>query len=146
MSDAKPVVLFLCTGNSARSQMAEALLRHHASNRFDAHSAGLQPKSAVHPFALQALEEIGVSTSGLRPKPSRDYLGKVAVAHAIIVCSRVNDSCPIVFPFALRTHYWPFEDPAEWNGSDTEQLEKFREIRDAIDARLQDWIQEEIQA
>lgn len=142
MSSGKPVVLFLCTGNSARSQMAEALLRHHSGDRFDAHSAGLEPKSAVHPMALRALEEIGVSTEGLRPKPSRDYLGKVAVSDAIIVCSRANDSCPHVYPFALRTHYWPFEDPAACDGPEHEQLEKFREVRDAIDARLCDWIQE----
>jgi len=139
----RSVVLFLCTGNSARSQMSEALLRHYAGELFESHSAGLEPRAEVHPLALRVLEEIGVDASGLRPKHSRDYLGKVAVRHAIIVCSRANEACPRVYPFAAQTHYWPFEDPAAVEENGHEQLEKFREVRDAIDTRLREWIREE---
>jgi len=140
-SEHKPLVLFLCTGNSARSQMAEAILCARASNRFDTASAGMEPKG-VHPLTLQVLQEAGIDTDGLHSKPSSDFLGKVTVRFAIVVCERANQHCPRIYPFATRTLYWPFDDPAAFEGSETAKLEKFREVRDQIAARIDEWLTE----
>ncbi len=131
----KPLVLFLCTANSARSQMAEAILRDRAGDRFEAASAGLSP-SRVNPFTLRALDEAGIDTGGLRSKSTSEFLGKVAVRYAIIVCDKAAQHCPRIYPFASRTLYWPFEDPAAAEGTDDERLEKFREVRDQIASRI----------
>ena len=135
-------VLFLCTGNSARSQMAEALLRHFAGERFDAYSAGLRPAAEVHPLTLRVLEENGIDTKGLRPKGTDLFLGKVSIRYAIIVCEKASQACPRIYPFALQTLYWPFEDPAVFEGGASERLRKFREIRDQIESRVRAWISE----
>jgi len=135
----KPLVLFLCTGNSARSQMAEALLRARAGDRFEVASAGLEPKG-VHPLTLRVLAESGIETQGLRSKNSSEFLGKVKVRYAVIVCERANQSCPRIYPFATDTLYWPFEDPAAAEGTESQRLEKFRDIRDQIAARLDQWL------
>lgn len=137
----KPLVLFLCTGNSARSQIAEAILLARAGNRFEVASAGMEPKG-VHPLTLRVLEESGIDTRGLRSKPSSEFLGKVAVRIAIIVCERANQHCPRIYPFAGRTLYWPFDDPAAFEGTEPERLEKFREVRDEIAARIDQWLDE----
>lgn len=137
----KPVVLFLCTGNSARSQMAEAILRARAGDRFESASAGMEPKG-IHPLTLRVLNESGIDTRSLRSKPSSEFLGKVAVRHAVIVCERANQHCPRIYPFATRTHYWPFDDPAAFEGTEEERLEKFREIRDQIAQRIDAWLEE----
>lgn len=138
----KPCVLFLCTGNTARSQMAEALLRKRAGGRFEACSAGLAPKRAVHPYTLRVLSEIGIDPTGLKPKGLDKYLGKAQVRHAVVVCETAQESCPRIYPFALETLYWPFEDPAAFEGTDAERLRKFREVRDEIDLRIQTWLEE----
>lgn len=135
----KPVVLFLCTGNSARSQMAEAILRAKAGDRFEAASAGMEPKG-VNPLTLRALAEVGIDTGGLYSKPSGDFLGKVAVRYAVIVCEKANQHCPRIYPFAAQTVYWPFEDPAAFEGTEEERLAKFREVRDLISARIDEWL------
>ncbi len=137
----KPVVLFLCTANSARSQMAEAILRDRAGDRFDAASAGLTP-TQVNPLTLRVLDEAGIDTTGLRSKSSAEFLGKVAVRFAVIVCDKAARHCPSIYPFAARTLYWPFEDPAAAEGSDDQRLQKFREVRDQIAARLDAWLDE----
>lgn len=137
----KPLVLFLCTGNSARSQMAEALLRARAGDRFEVASAGLEPKG-VHPLTLRVLAESGINTRGLRSKNSSEFLGKVKVRYAVIVCERANQSCPRIYPFATETLYWPFEDPAAAEGAEVQRLAKFREARDLIAARLDEWLAE----
>ena len=139
--NSQKVVLFLCTGNSARSQMAETLLRRHAGDRFDAFSAGLEPR-AIHPLTLQVLAEIGIDTGGLRSKDVHEFLGKMVVHHAIVVCAKAQQKCPHVYPFALECIFWPFEDPAAFEGTDEQKLEKFREVRDQIDERIQTWIKE----
>lgn len=139
MTAAKPGVLFLCTGNSARSIMGEALLRHHAGDRFEAHSAGTEPKG-VNPLTLAVLREKGVDTSGLSSKSSGEYLGKVSVAHAIIVCENARQRCPRIDPLALSTQYWPIDDPAEAEGTDSERLGAFRAARDDIEARILGWL------
>ena len=134
-------VLFLCTGNSARSQMAEGLLRHFAGDHFEVYSAGLEPKT-VNPFAIQAMREIGLDISGHKSKSVMDYLGRVHMGTVITVCSNAEERCPI-FPFSTLRLYWPFEDPAAFVGTDAETLAKFREVRDLIRARLQAWLTEE---
>ena len=134
-------VLFLCTGNSARSQMAEALLRHHASDRFDVFSAGLRPRP-VHPMTHRVMDEIGIDTSGQSSKPISQFFGKRTIQYAIVVCEQANQNCPRLYPFALHVLYWPFDDPVAFVGSEAEQLEEFRRVRDQIDARIQAWIEE----
>jgi arsenate reductase len=140
MTDTKPRVLFLCTANTCRSQMAEALLRHLAGDRFEALSAGPEPGPEVHPLALRVLEEKGVSTVGLRPKHIREYLGRVRLAAAIIVCSRAAETCPAVWPGMGERLYWPVDDPAAVEGGEEEKLAAFRRARDFIETRLTDWL------
>ena len=134
-------VLFLCTGNSARSQMSEGLLRHFAGDQFEVYSAGLEPKT-VNPYAIQALHEIGLDISGHTSKSVMDYLGRVHMGTVITVCSNAEERCPI-FPFSTERLYWPFEDPAAFVGPADETRAKFREVRDLISARLHLWLNEQ---
>ena len=136
----RPRVLFLCTGNSARSLMAEALLKKHAGDRFEVHSAGLEP-AGVNPYTVRVLQEIGLDTDGLRSKSLQEYLGKVHFGYLITVCSDAEANCPI-FPGVSQRLHWPFEDPAAFQGVDEEKLNKFREIRDQIEARVKAWLAE----
>ncbi len=117
----KPVVLFLCTGNSARSQMAEAFLRKHGGDRFDARSAGLEPKG-IHPLTIAVMNEIGISLDDQYSKSVQEFLGKVSPRHVIFVCEQAEQSCPRIWPFALQTHCLPFRDPAAAEGSEEERL------------------------
>jgi arsenate reductase len=133
-----PKVLFLCTGNSARSQMAEALLRKFASGRFDVYSAGLEP-SVVNPYAIRVMEEIGVDMSSHRSKSLNEYLGKVHFAYLITVCDRAEQKCPIFPGMSIRLN-WPFEDPAMVTGSDELKMSKFRQVRDQIDLKVLEWL------
>ncbi len=134
-------VLFLCTGNSARSQMAEGLLRHFAGEHFEAYSAGLEPK-AVNPYAIQAMHEIGLDISGHKSKSVMDYLGRVHMGTVITVCGNAEANCPI-FPFSTQRLYWPFEDPAAFVGTEEDTVQKFRDIRDQISERLEAWLREQ---
>jgi arsenate reductase len=131
----KQSVVFLCAHNAARNQMAEALLRKHAGDRFDVASAGLEP-TAIHPLAVRAMNEVGVDLSGQRAKGLDPFLGKTTFHIAIIVCERTQKNCLHIYPFALQRLYWPFEDPAECRGTEGEQLQKFRDVRDQIEARI----------
>ena len=135
----KQSVLFLCAHNAARSQMAEALLRKHAADRFDVVSAGLEP-TAIHPLTTRVLNEVGVDVSGHRAKGLDGLMGKKSFQLAIIVCERTQKNCPTIYPFALQRLDWPFEDPAEAQGTEQEQLQKFRDVRDQIEARILDWL------
>jgi arsenate reductase len=135
----KPCVLFLCTHNSARSQMAEGWLRHLAGGTFDVYSAGTQP-ALVHPLAVQAMAEAGIDISGQTSKGLDAVLGRVPVRYAIIVCSRAAQECPSIFPSLLRTLHWPFADPAAATGGDEERLEAFRRVRDEIAGKLRAWL------
>ena len=134
----KPKVLFLCTGNSARSQMAEALLRKFAGDRFDVYSAGLEP-SVVNPNTIRVMEEIGVDMRTHRSKNLGEYLGKVHFAYLITVCDRAEQKCPIFPGMGIRLH-WPFEDPAVVTGSDELKIQKFRQVRDQIELRVLEWL------
>ena len=132
----KPIALILCTGNSARSQMAEALLRKHQGNKYEVHSAGTDPKDEVHPLAVQVMKEIGIDISRQRPKSLTTYFGHMPVKHLIIVCDRANQSCPRAWPGAYTRSYLPFEDPAHVEGKTEEKLNAFRRIRDEIDQAM----------
>lgn len=138
----KERVLFLCTGNSCRSQMAEGLLRYMAGDRFEALSAGLNPKEAVHPLAIRVMAEIGIDISHQIPKDLTTYLGREWIRWLIVVCDRANQSCPRIWPLLAEDArlYWPFEDPAEAQGSEEERLAVFRRVRDEIKAKLEDWL------
>ena len=138
-TDTKPRVLFLCTHNAARSQMAEAFLRHYAADRFEVLSAGLAP-TQVHPLTRQVLTETGLDPSGLRAKGLNDVLGRVRIHYAIIVCDQAEEDCPRLYPFALQTLYWPFDDPTTAEGSREECLRIFRTVRDHIAHRVRAWL------
>jgi arsenate reductase len=138
----KPNVLVLCTGNSCRSQMAEGFLRHYAADLFDVYSAGTEPKDEIHPMAREVMSEIGVDLSGQRPKHLKEYLGHLPVRYLIIVCSGADESCPRIFPGLVERIYWPFDDPAKFEGSREETLVEFRRIRDAIRDRIVAWLRE----
>ena len=138
----KTNVLFLCTGNSARSQMAEAFLRKYGGDHFDVYSAGLEPKG-LHPLTKRVMEEIGVDLSGQWSKNVSEYLGKKHFGYFITVCSDADAKCPTTFPGPKSERLrWFFDDPAAVAGSETEALAKFRAVRDQIQARILAWLTE----
>ena len=138
----KTKVLFLCTGNSARSQMAEALLRHHAGGQFEVYSAGLEPKG-IHPYTVQVMEETGIPLTGQYSKDVREYMGKLHFGYLITVCANAEEKCPTTFPGVGQRLHWAFDDPATAEGTDEEKLHKFREVRDRIDERIRAWLAEQ---
>lgn len=138
----KPVVLFLCVGNSARSQMAEAFLRRDAGDHFEVHSAGMEPQKTIHPMTYQVMAEKGLDLAGQAPKHLRQYLGHAAIQHLITVCEPADAKCPSVWPGVVKRQNWPFEDPAAFVGMPDEHLQKFREIRDQIEAKERSWLEE----
>ena len=131
-------VLFLCTGNSARSQMAEALLRKYGDDRFEAHSAGHEPKG-INPLTIKVMEEIGIDMSGHRSKSLDEYMGKEHFGYLISVCADADKRCPI-FPGISARLRWFLNDPAAYEGTEEEKLSKFREVRDQIQARIEEWL------
>lgn len=131
-------VLFLCTGNSARSQMAEALLKHFGSEDFEVHSAGTEPQSEVNPFAIKALNEKGVPTEGLFPKRVNKFVSQ-AFHLVVTVCDGAKQACPH-FPGATQMDHWPLEDPAAFEGTYDEILFTFRETRDELERRIKELI------
>ncbi|MGA2468887.1 MAG: arsenate reductase ArsC [Thermodesulfobacteriota bacterium] len=134
-------VLFLCTGNSARSQMAEAFLRKYGGDEFEAYSAGTEPKG-INPNTVRVMEEVGISLSGQYSKHVKEYMGKVHFGYLITMCDEAEASCPTTFPGIFQRLHWPFEDPAAFVGSDEEKVAKFREVRDKIDQRIKAWLAE----
>ena len=137
--DQRKNVLILCTRNSARSQMAEALLRKHAGDRFDVYSAGLNP-DRIHPMVEPVMREIGLDVSGQRSKGVQVYLGRLTAHYLIVVCENAERNCPKIFPGPGERLFWPFDDPAAVEGTEEVQLEAFRRVRDQIDARLREWL------
>ena len=135
-------VLFLCTGNSARSQMAEAFLRKYGGEQFEAYSAGLEPKE-IHPYTNRVMEEVGVSLSGRYSKHLKEYMGKVHFGYMITVCNEADKNCPTAFPGMGQRIHWSFEDPGAFEGTDEEKLAKFREVRDRIERRIKEWLIEQ---
>jgi arsenate reductase len=133
----KTRVLFVCTHNSARSQMAEGLLRQLAGDRFEAFSAGTEVTS-VRPEAISAMAELGIDISGQHSKSVNEFVGQ-QFSWVITVCDRARESCPY-FPGAEQTAHWGFDDPAEAQGTDEERLRVFRRVRDEIRDRLRMFI------
>jgi len=130
----KKRVLFLCTHNSARSQMAEGLLRHLAGDRFEAFSAGTEA-TRVRPEATSAMAEVGVDISAQESKTLQRYLGE-PFDLVVTVCDDANEACP-VFPGATERLHWSFPDPSVTTGSHEERLRMFRKVRDDIRARIE---------
>src|SRR5947209_10221683 len=135
MSDKKSV-LILCTGNSARSQMAEGLLREIGGGRFEVYSAGTHP-SGVRPEAVEAMREIGIDIVGQRSKSVDEFAGR-EFDYVITVCDNAREECP-VFPGRTERVHWSFDDPAEAAGDWPERLAVFRRVREEIGARLREW-------
>ncbi len=128
-------VLFVCTGNSARSQMAEGFARCFGKRRVEARSAGMEP-SRLNPFAVAVMREKGIDISGQQSKAfDWDLVRQMDVV--VTVCGHANESCPILPPEVQRIH-WSLEDPAAATGSEAEVLAKFREIRDQIEGRMRE--------
>jgi arsenate reductase len=127
-------VLFLCTHNSARSQMAEGLLRHLSGDRFEVMSAGTEA-THVKPQAIEVMGEIGVDISSQESKTLEHYLGE-PFDYVVTVCDAADEACP-VFPGAKSRLHWSFRDPSQATGTDEEQLEAFRKVRDEIQVRIE---------
>ncbi len=133
-------VLFLCTHNSARSQIAEALLRHLGGSDFAAYSAGTEA-TRVHPLALATLAECGIETRGLISKDLHAFAGQ-RFAVVITVCDRARDACPI-FPGETERLHWSFPDPSTAEGTDEERLSAFRAVRQGLEAHILRFIAEQ---
>ena len=136
MSERKRV-LILCTGNSARSQMAEGLLRSISGDRFEVASAGVAP-SHVRAEAIEAMKEIGIDISTHRSKSVDEFIGE-GFDYVITVCDNANEQCP-VFPGRTTRIHWSFEDPAAIRGDTATRMEAFRRVRDAISKRLKEFV------
>jgi arsenate reductase (thioredoxin) len=136
-------VLFLCTHNSSRSQMAEGLLRAHGGKTYQVFSAGTHPR-AVHPFAVKAMAELGIDISeqaGHRAKGSEEFANQLPLDLVVTVCDEAAEECPF-FPNARRQEHWGFPDPSAAEGSEEERLAVFRQVRDALAARITKFLQE----
>ncbi|NBW86993.1 MAG: arsenate reductase ArsC [Planctomycetia bacterium] len=130
MSNRKPLVLILCTGNSCRSHLAEGILRQAAGDLVEVASAGSKPAGYVHPLAIRALGEIGIDISAHTSKHLNDFTAR-PVETVITVCGNADQVCP-VFPGQMNRHHWPFDDPAHATGSEEEKMAVFRRVRDEI--------------
>lgn len=142
MTSSQPMsVLFLCTHNSSRSQMAEGLLRARGGGRYVVYSAGTQPRG-VHPLAIAAMREIGIDISvaaGHRAKGMGEFAGQ-AIDLVVTVCDDAAEECPF-FPGARRQEHWGFPDPSAATGSEEERLAVFRQVRDGIAARIEAFVE-----
>jgi len=125
MGSGKPKVLFLCTGNSCRSQMAEGLLKHYGNSKFEVYSAGFMP-SSVHPLAIKVMAELGIDITGQRSKSANEYLDQ-EFSYIITVCDNAKKLCP-TFPGKHKYLHWSIEDPVSATGSEEEMLKAFRKV------------------
>ena len=122
--------------------MAEGFLRHLAGNRFEVHSAGIDPIAEIHPCAVEAMREVGIDISDQQPKGLRTYLGKMGFNYLIIACARVEERCPKSFPGVGPTFSWIFEDPRRDEDIPYDSmLERFRVVRDEIELKISDWLE-----
>lgn len=138
--DDRPAVLFLCTGNSCRSQMAEGWLRHLAGDRYEALSAGIEPRP-IHPMAVKAMAEVGIDICVQRSKSAAEFFGRKAIRIAVFVCAKAERECPIVYPFTMQTLSWPLEDPAAFAGTEEENSARFADVRDRLGALITAWLE-----
>ncbi len=132
MSEAKPLILILCTGNSCRSHLAEAILRSLLGEACEVASAGSKPAGYVHPMATAVLAELGLDVSTHRSKHLDEFLDR-SVETVITVCGNADQACPM-FPGQVNRHHFPFEDPAHATGNEEQRLTLFRRVRDEIRA------------
>ena len=137
----KKRVLFVCVHNSARSQMAEAFLNALAGDRFEAHSAGLEP-GVLNPLAVEAMKEIGIDISQNKTKSVFDLFKKGELfSYVATVCDAANsETCPIFPGLVTKTIHWSFEDPASFTGTHEERLERTRKVRDEIKRTIEEWV------
>ncbi len=131
-------ILFLCTHNSSRSQMAEGLLRSRGGATYDVFSAGTQPR-AVHPLAIRVMREIGIDLSSHRAKSLEEFREQPPMDLVVTVCDQAAEACPF-FPNARRQVHWSFPDPSRVTGSEEECLAAFRHIRDLIATRINQFL------
>jgi arsenate reductase (thioredoxin) len=132
-------VLFLCTGNSARSQMAEAFLRKYGEDKFEAYSAGIDP-TEINPLTIKVMEEIGINLNKQRSKSLTEYMGKMHFGFLITVCDNAEKKCPTAFPGIGQRMHWPLEDPAVFAADVELKVMKFREIRDLIETLIKEFV------
>lgn len=130
-------VLFLCTHNSARSQMAEGFLRALAGDRFEAASAGTEA-TRVHPLAIRVMDEVGIDLTGHTSQIIDAFLGQ-RWDYVITVCDNAHERCPVFPGQTIRLH-WSFDDPSQATGTDEDRLAAFRRVRDEIVARIREWL------
>jgi arsenate reductase len=142
MPPSTKLILILCTGNSCRSHLAEGFLRAAVGNAFEVASAGSQPAGHVHPMALAVMKEVGLDISAHTSKHLDEFLNR-EVHTVITVCGNAVQACP-VFPGQAEQHHWPFDDPAQAQGSDAEQLAVFRRVRDEIRAKFEAYARERL--
>ncbi|MEQ8819436.1 MAG: arsenate reductase ArsC [Sumerlaeia bacterium] len=133
-------ILVLCTGNSCRSQMAEAFIRRLAGERFEVFSAGLEPAPEIHPLALRVMDEIGEIMEGQHPKSVKTYLGRMGFRYVVFVCADAENSCPRIFPGVLNFVNLTVDDPAKAEGTQEERLEVFRRVRDELHDKIERWV------
>jgi arsenate reductase len=131
-------VLFVCTGNSARSQMAEAILRSRGGAAFDVASAGTEPKG-VNPLTVRVLAEVGIDISGARSKSVVEFLDQ-PFDYVVTVCDQARESCPVL-PGAHESIHWGFDDPAAAEGSEAERMAVFRRVLNEISLRLKPFVE-----
>lgn len=136
--DSKTKVIFLCTGNACRSQIAEAWLRELGGESFEVNSAGLEPHG-VNPYTITVMEELGFDMSAHRSKHLDEFIREAEFDYLITVCGNADERCPFFPGMGLRLH-WPFEDPAAFEGPEPEKLAVFRKVRDQIKDKIQSWL------
>lgn len=141
----KKKVLFVCNGNSARSQMAEAFLREFGGDHYEAYSGGMAAKG-IHPLTIKVMQEAGIDLSGQHSKNVSELLGRMSFDEAIIVCRRAEDDCPTIAGTTRQIQRWIFEDPVRAEGTDDEKLAAFRAVRDQIAARVRLYLAEDTEA
>lgn len=125
-----PTILILCTGNSCRSHLAEGLLRAALGDRYTVASAGSKPAGYVHPLAIKAMAEVGIDISSHHSKHLSEFLNQ-DIETVITVCGNADQACPM-FPGQVNRHHWGFDDPAHATGTEEEQFQVFRRVRDEI--------------
>ncbi len=125
--------------------MAEGLLRYRAVDRLESLSAGLEPDSQVHPFAIQVMKEIGIDISSQKPKAVAIYLGKTMIHDLMILCDKTQLTCPNVWPGTpfQKRYYWPINDPETVSGTTEEKLAAFRKVRDELKEKIASWLKED---
>jgi arsenate reductase len=123
--------------------MAEGFLRKYGDGKFNVFSAGTDPAASVNLLAVDVMAEKGIDISHHEPKNVSQFLGCLPVRHLVIVCNGANETCPRIFPGMMNRMFWPFDDPATFQGSPEATKEKFRAVRDEIESKIREWVSHE---